>query len=367
MTCFMFIWGIVQPMARESESDPDYLDFDVLCEALNRNDPNCTQVVVDGEQWRRVNNASIGYPPRLGRALCGNEFVKTIELQLGYFIPFIFCYRLNDGDADGVLDFLRQCATLRTVRLQTSCAGNMNGDRSIGTGETLLLNLAIMAVAENPHGPIALHLGHVDAGYPVDVPPDTLAQALRATTSLEELVIWLGDGGYPGFCFGEVYEHLHEYDESTAIEKETEMASGHACIAQAFRDNCSLKRLQILEESNAESVAVLVDALYQNGSLITVDAVDFTETQVCRVQLYCARNQGIADIISQLGASDDDADDEEVHRDKVEWLAILPTFFAVVQHAPRMAACRILQGLMGLVEELGPTSTLHTKRARSQR
>jgi hypothetical protein len=144
------------------------------------------------------------------------------------------------------------------------------------------------------------------------------------------------------------------------------MASGHACIAQAFRNNCSLKRLQILEESNAESVAVLVEALYQDGSLITVDAVDFTEAQVRRVQSYCARNQGIADTISQLGASDDDAD-EVLHRDKVEWLAILPRLFAVVQHSPRMAACRILQGLMGLAEELGPASTLHTKRARSQR
>jgi hypothetical protein len=47
-----------------------------------------------------------------------NEFVKTIELQLGYLIPFIFCYRLNDGVVDGVLDFLRQSATLRTVRLR---------------------------------------------------------------------------------------------------------------------------------------------------------------------------------------------------------------------------------------------------------
>jgi hypothetical protein len=96
----------------------------------------------------------------------------------------------------------------------------MNGTRSIGTGETLLVKLAIMAVAENPLGPIALHLGHVDAaGYPVDVPPDTLVQALRATTSMEELVIWLGDGGCPGFRFGEDYEDEDEYDESTAIEK----------------------------------------------------------------------------------------------------------------------------------------------------
>jgi hypothetical protein len=280
---------------------------------------------------------------------------------------------INDGDTNGVLDFFRQSRTLRTVKLRTS--GSADGERSISDGETLLVKLAVQAVAENPHGPLALHLDNVrveEGSFPVDVPSDTLASALKSTTSIEELRIWLGDGSYPGYYFGEDYEeedyededYENEDDIPIVDEEEKEKTAGRNLIAQAFRDNSSLIRLRILEESNPRPVAALVDALRHNGSLTTVEYRDFTQAQRDRLQLYCARNQGIFDLIAELSESDTD----EVHRRrKVDWLPIIPTLFAVVRHSPRMAASRILQGLLGLDEVLGHASTSHTKRTGIQR
>jgi hypothetical protein len=351
----------------ESAADTDYLEFDELCKALHRKDPNCTEVAVIWDRERlNINNVvskwcPVGYGPRLGRALKGNEFVQTIELQLGHLIPYSRENRINDGDANGVLDFLRRSASLRTVKLRTSGLW-------IGNEETLLMKLAVMAVAENPHGPLALHLDYVDVeewSHPVDVPSDTLASALRATTSMEELLIWLGDGSYPEFYFDGEYDYFgyDEYGMPIIDEKEKEKIASRSLIAQGFRDNCSLKRLYILVDSDGLSVAALVDSLRHNGSLISVEYRDFTEVQRDRVQSYCTRNREISDAIAELGESDTD----EVSRHKVDWLPIIPTLFAVVQHSPRMSASRFLQGLMGLADELGPANKLHMKRTRIER
>jgi hypothetical protein len=201
--------------------------------------------------------------------------VQTIELQLGHLLADPIMDHIND--ANGVLDFLRSSSTLRTVKLRTS--GSMDGDREIDDGETLLVQLAIMAVAESPHGPLALHLDNADVeegSYPVDVPPKAFATALRATTSLQELVIWLGDGGSPGFYFGEGYV---SDDEDINEDVEKEKTAGRDAMALAFGDNCSLKRLQILEDSDARSVAALVESLRYNGSLIMVEYDELTDTQ----------------------------------------------------------------------------------------
>jgi hypothetical protein len=59
--------------------------LDALCEALHRNDPHCTEAAVIWDRERVYEQCPPGYGPRLGQALCGNEFVQTIELQLGHF------------------------------------------------------------------------------------------------------------------------------------------------------------------------------------------------------------------------------------------------------------------------------------------
>jgi hypothetical protein len=346
------------------EDVPDYSIFNSLCEALHRNDPRCTQAAViwDCERYEngdRDDLCPVGYGPRLGRALKGNEFVETIELQLGCLLPYPIVDHINDGDANGVLDFLRNSSTLRTVKLRTS--GTMDGDREICDGETLLVRSAVMAVAENPHGPIALHLDHVlveEGSYPVDVPPDTLASAMRTTKSIEELIVWLGDGGSPGFYFGEEYEGCisDEYEE----QRKT---IGRTRVAEAFRDSCSLKRLQILLDSDAHAITLLVESLRHNGSLLSVEYEDFTETQRGCVQLYCNRNQHVYDVLAELG----ELDTQRVDRRKVEWLPIMPMVFAVVQHSPRMAASQIFRGLLGLAEELGLAGRPSSKRTRRQR
>jgi hypothetical protein len=353
-------------MANESAADTDYLEFDELCKALHRKDPNCTEVAVIWDRERlNINNdvskwCPVGYGPRLGRALKGNEFVQTIELQRGHLIPSHHAddFKVED-DANGVLEFLRNSASLRSVKLRAG----MVGGRWMYDEEILVIKLAFMAAAENPHGPLALHVDLVDLeeSYSADVPPDTLANALRATTS-EELSIWLGDGSTPGSLFGDEYQ----YDEDDFLlayaQHEKEKTAGLALVAQGFRDNCSLKRLHILGASGERSVAAVVDALRHNGSLISVEYRDFTEVQRDRVQSYCARNQGIVDIIAVLSESDTD----DVSRPKGDWLPILPTLFVAVQHSPRMSASRILQSLMGLAEELGPSGRSSTKRTRMQ-
>jgi hypothetical protein len=221
---------------------------------------------------------------------------------------------------------------LRSVKLRTSGSGD--GERRISDGETILAKLAVQAVAENPHGPLSLHLDNVrvaEGSFPVDVPADAFASALRTTTSMEEQLIWMGDGSYPGYYFGEDYEEEdygdddYEDEDEDDIptvdeEKEKEKAAGRNLMAQAFRDNSSLRRLNILENSNPRSVAALVDALHHNGSLISVEYEDITEAQRDRVQLYCARNQGIFDLIAELRS---ESGTDEVHRRrKVDWLQL---------------------------------------------
>jgi hypothetical protein len=346
------------------ENVPDYSIFNTLCEALHRKDPRCTQVAVIWDRDRYENGdrddfCPVGYGDRLGRALNGNEFVETIELQLGCLLPYPIMDHINDGDASGVLDFLRISATLRVVKLRTS--GTMDGDREICDGETLLVRSAVMAVAENPHGPIALHLDHVEVeegSYPVDVPPDTLVSALRTTKSIEELIVWLGDGGSPGFYFGDEYEGFIS-DEDEKRRKIVDRTK----VAEAFRDSCSLKRLQILLDSDAQAITLLVEALRHNGSLLWVEYEDFTETQRGCVQLYCTRNQHIYDVLAELSESDT----RRVDRRKADLLPVMPTFFAVMRHSPRMAASQILHGLLGLAEELGLTGRPSSKRVGIQR
>jgi hypothetical protein len=348
------------------EDVPDYSIFNTLCEALHRNDPHCTEVAVIWDCDRYENGdrddfCPVGYGLSLGRALNGNEFVQTIELQLGCLLPYPIMDHINDGDANGVLDFLRNSSTLTTVQLRTS--GTMDGDREICDGETLLVRYAVMAVAENPHGPIALHLDHVvveEGSYPVDVPPDTLASALRTTKSIEELIVWMGDGGSPGFYFGEEYEGCisDEYEEKRKI-------IGRTSVAEAFRDNCSLKRVHILLDSDAHAIALLIEALRSNGSLLSVEYEDFTETQRDCVQFYCNRNQHIYDVLAELSESELEA--KRVDRSKVDWLPIMPMFFSVVQHSRRMAASQLLRGLLGLAEELGLKGRPSSKRTRIQR
>jgi hypothetical protein len=334
------------------EDLPDYRFFNVLCEAVHRNDPHCTEVAVIWDRERldlgnRDDFCPVGYGPRLGRALRGNEFVQTIELQLGSFLPRPPSDNNDTADLNGVFDFLGRSSTLRTVKLRTSGTGV----RLIANSEALLVRTAVCAISQNPHGPLALHLGYAqveEESHSVNVPLETLAHALRATKSLEELVAWLGNGGSTGLSFGRENEWWYG----------PPMEDGRTQVARAFRDNCSLKRLQILGGSDAQSVAALVDALHHNGSLITVEYEDFTDTQRRRAQMYCVRNQRVSDVLAELS----EPDAEEVSRRKVDWLPILPMFFAVVQHSPRMAASRMLQGLTGLAEELGPTTKSTTKR-----
>jgi hypothetical protein len=334
----------------ESALSNDPVTFDTLCDALRRNDPNCAEVAViwDRARYRLSDNSfdfcPAAYGPRLGQALYGNEFVQTIELQLGHLLADPIMDHIQD--ANGVLDFLRSSPTLTTVKLRTS--GSYDGDREIDEGETLLL--AVVAVAENPHGPLALHLDHADVeegSYPVDVPPETLASALRATTSIQELVIWLGDGRSPGFYFGEGYDE--DIDEDLDKEKTT----GREAIAQALRDNCSLKRLRILEDSDAQTVDALVEALRHNGSLLLVEYEDFTDIQRRQSQMYCTRNLGISDVLTELCKLDVA---QEVSQSKVDWLPIMPMFLAVVRHSPRMAIGRVVQSLMGLGDVLSPAA-----------
>jgi hypothetical protein len=259
-------------------------------------------------------------------------------LHLGFLLrPLDMVHRLFiDCAAFGILDFLRRSPTLRTVKFRTS----LHDCRE----EIILARYAVMAVAENRHGPITLHLDEVE------MPPDSISDALRATKSMEELVIWLDDGSSP------------DQDPVPLEIEEKQRAAGRDLMAQAFQDNCSLKRLQILEDSDPQSVAALVDALRQNGGLISVEYPDFTDTQRRRAQMYCTRNQYISHIMAELM----ECDDTERSRRNADWLPIVPALFAVVQHSPRMAAWRIYQALIGLANDLGPTSTSRMKRTGTQ-
>jgi hypothetical protein len=189
------------------EDLPDYRFFNTLCDALHRNDPHCTEVAVIWDPARlelgnRDDFCPVGYGPRLGRALRGNEIVQTVELQLGRFFPRPPSSGNTDTeDLNGVFDFLGRSPTLRTVKLRTSGTGV----RLIANMENLLVRTAVCAMAENPHGPLALHLDNVQVGegsHPVSVPLETLARALNATKSLQELVVWLGNDGNPELTSG---------------------------------------------------------------------------------------------------------------------------------------------------------------------
>jgi hypothetical protein len=297
-----------------------------------------------------------GYGSRLGQALDGNEFVQTIELDLDAMLKNPIMDRINAGEADGLLNFLRSSSSLRTVKLRTTRERNGIEDED---GETLLEMLVFTAVAENPHGPIALRLDTMETeygSYPVDVPPEALASALRATKSIEELVIWLGDGGSPGYRFGEDYQD--DVDDEDDLPTQKEKAAGRALINKAFCDNSSRKRLHVLWESCEQSVAALVGALHQNGSLISVTCMDFTKIQRRRAEIYCTRNRRIGDVLTELSQLETEA----TNRSKVDWLPVRPTIFAVMKHSPKSATCRIFQCLIGLAKELGSPSRSSTKR-----
>jgi hypothetical protein len=369
---------IAKSSTMESESDEsdesddiesEFTKFNALCKALRRNDPDCTEAAVIYDLPRYGFGdydvfCPYGYGPRLGQALNGNEFVQTLELNLEPMLGNPVMDRIHAGEADGVLDFLRRSASLRTVKLRTTAC------RDIDDGEALLVKLAFTAVAENPHGPLAIHLDTMETelgSYPIDVPPQALADALRATKSLEELVIWLGDGGSPGYWFDDDDDDddddCHE-DVDDRLAEEKEKIAGRALLSQAFGDNTSLKRLHILDESCEQSVAALVDALRQNASLISVTCQDFTKIQLCRTEMYCTRNHCLNNVLAELGQSETEA---VIDRRKVDWLPILPTIFAVMKHAPRSATGRMLQCLVGLANELGSTSRSRSKRTRMQR
>jgi hypothetical protein len=359
--------------ANNSESPLPYEDFDGLCKLLHSNDPNCTRAEVIWDDDRNYDLCPIGYGPQLGEALRNNTVVNCIELQLGLLEQRGLntesgqrTYVANSGDE--VLHFLRHSTTLRTVKLRT---GAMAGDHGminyVDDEVTELVELAVMAVAENPHGPLVLHLDNTYLGdetsYPVNVPTDTLVNALRVSKTMQELVIWLGDGRT------EPYEEPDDVEAQDEDAEEPEVI--RAKIANAFGDNTSLQRLIIWWASDARTVQSLVETgLRRNGSIVSVKLCDGNAAQKRLAKRYCDRNQGVLNFLSKLqqhtkaasggnndagdvvaaaAAANDDANKDDDARQRR--LQVLPPMFTVIQHSPRMAFSRVLQGLNALSEK----------------
>lgn len=350
-------------MSDDSDDDDDF-DFDGLCDALQRNDPDWTTVEVIWDRDRDRGCPDLipdGYGPRLGQALLGNTVVETIELQVGMLPQQI----ANDDDgrtydetsADAIAQFMRSSPSLKVVKLRTS--GSLDGDRCVSNDETLAVQKMVMAVAENAQGQtIQLFLDNVvveEGSYPVDVPPDTLAAALRCAKSIEKLVVWLGDGGNPGYMLTRRY--LSEGYDTNQVE---DKAAARNMVAAAFADNCTVKRLRIVGDSDDRSIRALVQVLRRNGSLVSVKFPQFKPSQKRLVQKYCARNKGLSNLLCKLqrqrsrveNSKSDQTETSDKDREacRLRLLGVMPTVFAVAQQSPRMAASRMLQGLQPFAE-----------------
>jgi hypothetical protein len=68
-------------------------------------------------------------------------------------------------------------------------------------------------------------------------------------------------------------------------------------VARAFRNNRSLKRVEILPDSDPRAIALLVDSLRLNWTVLSV-------AQRHRVQTYCTRNKRISDLLVGINKSD---------------------------------------------------------------
>jgi hypothetical protein len=371
--------------------------FDDLCDALRRNDPACTHVRLVRDFGGIVPEQ---YGPQLGEALRGNTHVVKMELHLGDLLE----EKEDDDDSDCVaeesgdlvLDFLKSSLSLRDVTLQCSSREDY-GRREIPDHEKRLVHNVVMALAENPHGPIDIFFDHVDFeqtcqyGEPVDVPLDTLSKALRVTKSIASIVLRLGDGGTPGIYYEDNdNDERIDVNDDASIDTSNDEYEGQAAdkavaradLALAFGDNCSLNHIEILGLSCQRTVnAVLRVGLRRNGTILSSNFATFSDAQEKFLKKYLIRNRGIQKLLKELPqkcttrreviGSNDKANEDSVAAaspdacgaaasDAPAWLRVVPSVLAVVLHSPRMAGSRMLQGLLAMTEEVGQVSDTGT-------
>jgi hypothetical protein len=207
----------------------------------------------------------------------------------------------------------------------------------------------VEAVADNPHGPIALTVGHealvVGSPLPMGLSVQALTNALQVGRSIEKLVICLGSDDTlefrRKFQFGPImdFEFLEGSDESP-----------RTLLATAVRDNCYLKHLEILPGSCDISITAVLKAIRRNGSLCTVVCNDFFNCdRMGRVRMYCTRNRHVHELLAKLTR-----DSEEDSMESNALLPMIPRVFAVVQQARRMAGSRMIQACLALSQVIGP-------------
>lgn len=179
--------------------------LDALCAALERNDPETTEIP--------YLNMQLQYGRRLGEALQGNHYVSSMNLNLSELLD------VGEEGTDSVallLQYMSESDVMRKVSLTNNVV-------SLPEVIETLVHLILLAIAENS----CIEVLFLDTTI---VPSDAIARLMRTTLSLKSLSVEL----------------------SSSSSQELEL------LAEAFGANRSLESLRLDTGSNPAVVASIL-------------------------------------------------------------------------------------------------------------
>jgi hypothetical protein len=248
----------------------DEKDFDELCAALQRNDPERTVV--------NVRESVAGYGTRLGQALVGNTHVRELEL-------YLFSEHINaeDDDTRGVanieliLQYLRQGTAFRALRI-------LGGTREY-TGPCVAAmsqnpNTHILVMFENTQVPleeVAALIRTSSSLFQLDMPmvnSIAIALAFQASQSLRDVALIFDPDALPPPS-GIILRHLasHQSIRDFAIYQARESSSMDAvhvdtALAGYIGEASCLSSLQFVDvHFNKSRMRHVLKGLFSNRSL----------------------------------------------------------------------------------------------------